>query len=165
VLGGGPGGPFGGFAEVGELGGDVGANGVLKRDDVVEDAEGVLAHFLASKEFGRGGGEVEAELDGAGRDGDADVVVGQEQAAIAAGDGATGIEEPGLGTGGVNVQELEELLFEMPQAQETVLADADGAEKDNRFEESEVGVGVAGSIRNREFESGLEAGDYNRGAV
>ena len=78
------GGPFDGFAEAGEFGGDIGADGGLERDDVVEDAEGVFAHFLAGEEFGQILGEVEAELERVGWDGDADVIVAQEDAAVSA---------------------------------------------------------------------------------
>jgi hypothetical protein len=46
------GGPLGGFAEVGELGGDVGANGGLERDDVVQNTQGVFAHFFAGEKLG-----------------------------------------------------------------------------------------------------------------
>lgn len=51
-----PGGPFGGFAEVGELGDDVGADGILEGDDFVQDPERVLAHFFAGEQFGQVGG-------------------------------------------------------------------------------------------------------------
>jgi len=47
---------------VGQLGGDVGADGCLEGDDVVQNAEGVLARFFAGEELGRRCGEVEASL-------------------------------------------------------------------------------------------------------
>ena len=66
--GGEPRGPFGGLAEVGELGGDVGVDRGLEGDDVVQNAEGVLAHFFAGEEFGWFCSKVEAELKRVGRD-------------------------------------------------------------------------------------------------
>jgi hypothetical protein len=110
------GGPFDGFAEVGEFGGDVGADAGLEGDDVVQDAQGVLAHLFAGEELAGFLGEVQAKLYGVGRDGDADVVIGERKAAVAAGDGTAGIQEPRLGAGGVYVVELEKLLFQVPEA-------------------------------------------------
>ncbi len=65
------GGPFGGLAEERELGGDVGADGVLEGDDFVQDPESVLAHFFAGEDFGQVGRKVQSELHGPSRDGDA----------------------------------------------------------------------------------------------
>jgi len=90
------GGPLGGFADVRKLGGDVGANGGLEGDDVVQDAEGVFAHFLAGEKLRQGRGEVEAELESVRRDRNADVVIAEEKAAVAPGDGAAGVQEPSL---------------------------------------------------------------------
>ena len=84
---------------MGELGGDVGADGGMNRDDVVQDAQGVLAHFGASEKFGHGLGKVKAKLQSMGWDGDADVVVGEQETAVAVGDGSTADKEPSLGTG------------------------------------------------------------------
>jgi hypothetical protein len=56
-------GPSGCASEVGELGGNVGADGGLKVDNVLQNAEGILAHFLASEELGWFECEVQAELD------------------------------------------------------------------------------------------------------
>ena len=78
------GGPFGGFAEMGQLGGDVGTDGGLERNDVVQDVEGVFAHVFAGEKSGQFLGEVEAELERVGRNGDADVVVAQEKAPVTA---------------------------------------------------------------------------------
>ena len=153
------GGPFDGFAEVRQLGSDVGAEGGLEGDDVTQNAEGIFAHFRGGEELAGLLGEVQAELQGSGWDGDADVVVGQEKAAVPAGDGAAGIQEPGPGAGGIHVQELEEFLLQVPEAEETVLGDADGAEKHQRLEKGKVGVGVAGAVSTWEFEAVLEAGD------
>ena len=91
------GGPLGGFAEVREFCGDVGMNGYLERNDVVQDAEGVFAHFLAGEEFGQFFGEVEAELESVGRDSDADVVIAQQKAVVSACDCAAGVEKPSFG--------------------------------------------------------------------
>ena len=46
-----------------------------------ENAQCVLAHFLAGEKFGQVRGEVQSELKRAGRQFDARVVIGQEQAA------------------------------------------------------------------------------------
>lgn len=52
------GGPFDGFAEVGDFGGDVGADSGLEWDDVVENSQSVLAHFLAGEKLAGCLGEV-----------------------------------------------------------------------------------------------------------
>lgn len=88
-------------------------------------------------------------------DGDAYVVVGKEKPAVAAGDGAAGVEEPGLGAGGVHVQKLEEFLLKDPESEKTLLGDAEGAEVHHGLEEGEVGVGIAGTLKGREFKSVL----------
>ena len=85
---------------MGEFGGDVRADGGLEGDDVVQDAEGVLTHFFAGEEFGQVGGEVQTELQGPGRDGDAYIIVSEEQAGAAAGDDPAGVEKPCFGAGG-----------------------------------------------------------------
>jgi hypothetical protein len=59
----------------------------LERDDFIQDTEGVFAHFGSGEEFGQLLGEVEAELKFVGRNGDADIVVAEDKAAVAAGDG------------------------------------------------------------------------------
>ena len=65
--------PFNGFAEVGELCGDVGADGCLQRDYVVQNPEGVFAHFFAGEKLGQSRGEVQARLERVGWDGDAEL--------------------------------------------------------------------------------------------
>ena len=65
--------PFNGFAEVGELCGDVGADGCLQRDYVVQNPEGVFAHFFAGEKLGQGRGEVQARLERVGWDSDAEL--------------------------------------------------------------------------------------------
>lgn len=87
------GGPFDGGAEVGQLGGDVGAEAVVELPVFAQNTDGVFAHFLAGEKFGPGVGEVQAELDSLGGDRDANVVVGEEQPAFAMRRGAAGIEE------------------------------------------------------------------------
>ena len=129
---------------MGELGSDVGADGGLEGDDIVEDAEGVFSHFVAGEELGDLLGEIQAELHGVGGNGDANVVVGEQEAAVAVGDGAAGVKEPGGGAGGIHVEELEELFLEAPEALEAVLGNAEGAEMDERLEEGEVGSPVYG---------------------
>ena len=57
-----PGGPFGGLAEVRQLGGDIGANGGMEGDGLFQAPEGVFAHFFAGEKFRRCLGEVQAEL-------------------------------------------------------------------------------------------------------
>src|ERR1039458_4006 len=86
--------PFGGLTEVGEFGGNVSENVRLTGDYLVQHPERILTHFFAGEKLAGLLGEVEAELDGTGGDGDADVVIGQEQAAVAAGERAARIEEP-----------------------------------------------------------------------
>ena len=96
-----------------------------------------------------------------GWDGDADVVVAQEEAAVSAGNRATRIQKPRLRSGGIHVEELEELFLQVPEAQEAILGDAQGAEVHERLEEGEVGVGIAGAVNGREFETVLQPGDQN----
>jgi hypothetical protein len=150
---------------VGEFGGDVGADGGLEGDDVVEDAQGVFAHFFAGEEFRWRFGEVQTELNFFGGDRDADVVIAHEQAAVAAGDGAAGVEKPGLGASGIDVKQLEEFLLKVPEAQEAVFSDTKNAEVDDRFEKGKVGVRVGDAFESEELEAALQAGDDNRGAV
>jgi hypothetical protein len=47
---------------------------------------------------------------------------------VTARDRAAGGEKPGLGAGGVKVQELEEFLLKGPEAKETLLGNAKGTE-------------------------------------
>jgi hypothetical protein len=88
---------------VGELGGHVGADGGLEGDDVVQNTQGVFAHFFAGEKLAGFLGEVQAKLYGAGGNGDADVVVGEEKAAVAAGiegaQGGDGAKEFKVGVG------------------------------------------------------------------
>ena len=46
--------PLEGGAEVGEFGGDVGEDASAELEEFVQDAEGVLAHFLTGEQFGQG---------------------------------------------------------------------------------------------------------------
>ncbi len=71
------GGPFGGLAEVGEFGGDIGANRRLERYDCVEDPDGVFTHLGAGEELRGPLGEIEAELNGVGGNGDPDIVIAE----------------------------------------------------------------------------------------
>jgi len=151
------GGPFGGFADVGKLGSSVGADAGLEWNDRVEHAEGVFAHFGACEKLRCFFGEVQAELESVRRDGDTDVVIGQKQPAVAAGDGAAGVEEPGFGAGGINVQELEQLFFELPEAEQAFLRDTEGAQINEGAEKREEGVGVTSAVKRGEFETALQA--------
>ena len=58
---------------MGELCGDVGADGCLQRDYVVQNPEGVFAHFFAGEKLGQGRGEVQARLERVGWDSDAEL--------------------------------------------------------------------------------------------
>lgn len=90
-----------------------------------------------------------------GRNGNADVIVAQEQPPVAAGESATGVQKPGLGTGRIHVQELEQLFLEVPEPQEPVFGNAEAAQVNYRAEEGEVGVRVSGALKGREFEAAL----------
>ena len=71
-------------------------------------------HFAGEK-FWRASGEVEAELETATADVHADIVIGQEQAALRVRGGAAGIEEPSGRASGIGMEQLEELLLDLPE--------------------------------------------------
>jgi hypothetical protein len=155
--------PFGGLAEVGNLGGDIGANGGLEGDDIVQNAQSVLTHFFASKQFREPLGKVKTELNGVGWDGDTDVVIGEQKAAVAPSDGAARIEEPSPRAGRIDMDELEKLLLQVPKPEKSLLCDAKRAEVHQRPEKGEVGVGVAGAVGCGKLETSLKPRHhYNR---
>ena len=53
----------------------------------------------------------------------------------------------------------------MPETQEAVLGDAQRAEKSDRAEKGEVGIGIASAVKGGQFEAILQAREDNRRPV
>jgi hypothetical protein len=156
------GGPFHGGTNAGEFGGELGEDALVHGEVFGKHAESVFAHFLAGEEFGQGLGEVEAKLDDAGGQRHPEIVVAEEQPAFRMTGLATGIEEPGGRAGGIHVQQLQELLFEVPEVAEGVLGDIEGAQADDGFQKREVRVGVERPFPEGHFEAGQQPTDVKR---
>lgn len=63
--------PSDGLAKAGQFSGNIGEDGGLKWEDLVQDAESIFAHLFAREQLGRFGVKVQAELESVGRNGDA----------------------------------------------------------------------------------------------
>ena len=77
-----------------ELSGDVGTNGSLKRDDLVQDTKNTLALVGSGKELGTNPGKIEAELERVRRYCDAKIVIGQEEPSRLVGSRPISVEKP-----------------------------------------------------------------------
>ena len=110
-------GPFHGGADMGEFDGDVGQDAGADFETFAQYAQSVLAHFLAGEELGERIREVQTSLNLSAGEGNAEVGVGEEQAAIATGKGTARIQKPGARASGIHVRQLEELCLEMPGEQ------------------------------------------------
>ena len=63
------------------------------------------------------------------------------------------------------MEEMEKLFLQVPEPQEPVFGNAEGAEGNQDAEEGEIGVGIGWAVQGGEFKAALQAGDNNRRPV
>ena len=122
-------------------------------------------HFLPAEALDNLDLDAQAELQHPGRNGNAKIVIREQKATLAVCGLAAGIEKPRRRPGRVNMEQGEELLFEMPETEQRLLADAKGAEKDEGAKEGEERIGVARALERWQLKPSLQAVEINRRAV
>ena len=157
--------PFGGGADVGEFGGDGGKDAGADLEAFAQDAQGVLAHVMTGKELGGRIGEVQTGLKLTAGERNTEIMIGQEQAALRVRGRAARIEKPSGRANGINMQQLQEFLFELPEIAQRFLSDVERAEGDDAAQESNVGGRIRCPSKDRQLESLLETRQIDRRPV
>ena len=132
---------------------------------VGEDTEGVLSHFRAGEKFRRGFGEIELGLNLLAMDLDCHFEVRQEQAVPGTLGGTAGVQKPSGGTSGVGVQELQQLLLDVPEIPQGLLSDRERTQMHHRPEEGEIGRRITAPVSHWKFKSCLQSGKIQGGTV
>ena len=95
---------------------------------VSKHAQGVLAHLLAGKEFRCRHGKVQANLDFARGERNAEVKIGEQQPPLRMLGGGTRIQKPGARSGGICMEQLQQLLFEVPEVEQRFFGDVESSQ-------------------------------------
>lgn len=150
---------------MGELADYIADDAVALFEIEIENAERVLAHFFACEKFLFSLAEIQSGLDFLSHKRHAEIEVRQQQPALPVFRKAAGVEKPCGRSGRIDIEQLEKLLFQRPQREERVLADANRAEIDHRAEKGDVLFGVGGAFADGQLEAGLQPAQINRRAV